>query len=299
MKKYNTFFKENNITCRKYNFAGKVTFADTNLGRIVIKNSGFVKEDILNYLKSRNFNYYPEIISKNNDFYITKYIENVDMPDSQKMADMINLVALLHSKTTFYEVADEDDYKKIYEDITSNIEYLKLFYNEYMDIIEMKVFMSPSEYLLAQNISKIMGALNFCSNEIEQWYEMVKEKKKQRLVVLHNNLDLNHFIRSDMPYLVNWEKSKIEAPIFDLYKLYKKYASKFDFAEILHQYEMAYKLLPEEKKLLFILISLPEKMDVQTNEYKMCREVNNLIKKQIYTESFISPYYLENAVQNN
>ena len=32
------------------------------------------------------------------------------MPEEQKMIDMINLVSLLHSKTTFYKEVDEDDY---------------------------------------------------------------------------------------------------------------------------------------------------------------------------------------------
>ena len=36
-------------------------------------------------------------------YEITEYIEDIEMPKEQKMQDMIDLVALLHSKTTHYE----------------------------------------------------------------------------------------------------------------------------------------------------------------------------------------------------
>ena len=67
---------------------------------------------------------------------------------------------------------------------------------DYLIEAENSIYMSPSEYMLALNISKILGALNFCKDEIEKWYKIVKDKKKQRLVVLHNNLDLSHFLKN-------------------------------------------------------------------------------------------------------
>ena len=34
-------------------------------------------------------------------------------------------------------------------------------------------------------------------------------------------------------YLINWEKAKIDIPIYDLYKFYKKYALYFNFKELI------------------------------------------------------------------
>ena len=59
----------------------------------------------------------------------------------------------------------------------------------------------------------------YSKNELEKWYELVKNSHKKRLVVLHNNLDLSHFLRNSKSYLISWDKSKIDIPIFDLYKL--------------------------------------------------------------------------------
>ena len=251
----------------RYERHGKAVYVDTKEGRFVIKNNNRNKE-ILNYLESRNFDYFPGIINNTDDEYeIVEYIEESNIPKEQKMMDMIDLISLLHNKTTHYKEVDSDHYKQIYEDINNNITYLYSYYNDLITIIESKIFPSPSEYLLSRNISKIYAALSFSKNEIEKWYELVKNKKKDRFVVVHNNLDLSHFLRNKNSYLISWDKAKIDKPIFDLYKLYKKHFNDFDFIEILNKYERNYPLLEEERKLFFILIALPDKINTEFNEY--------------------------------
>ncbi len=282
-----------------YELRGKVTIVKNKKGKYVIKP--ITRENnnsIFSYLNSRNFRYYPKIITTTDDYEITEYIEEIDMPREQKMTDLIDLVSLLHNKTTYYKEIDEDDYKKIYEDINNNIKYLRSYYNDIMEIIEAKVLYSPSQYLFARNVSKIYGALNFCQGELEKWQEIMKNKKKQRFVVLHNNLDLNHFIRNETPYLISWDKSKIDLPIFDIYKLYKKYGLDYDFEDILKHYESSYSLLKEEKQLLFILISLPDKIEFDESEYQLCKKISRQIDFLYKTEQLISPHYSKNRTEN-
>lgn len=298
MRKYNDILNKYNIKPHRYKLIGKATLIDTDDGAFVIKEK--VRNDnnkIFEYLDSRSFDYYPKIISDDYDDYeITEYLDEAKMPQEQKLMDMVDLVGLLHNKTTYYKEVDEADYKKIYEDITNNIEYLSGYYNDIASLIENKLFMSPSEYLFIRNISKIYSALAFCSQELEKWYEMVKDKTKQRQVVLHNNLDLSHFIRNKSSYLISWDKSKVDIPIFDLYKLYKRHANEFDFSEVLKRYERSYPLLEDEKKLFFILIALPDKIDFDQKEYKMCVEISQKIDILFKTEIFITPYYNENTI---
>ena len=149
--------------------------------------------------------------------------------------------------------------------------------------------MSPSEYLIASNISKLLASLTYAKEELDSWYDDAKEIKKQRLVVLHNNLKLEHFIENENPYLISWNKSKIGLPIFDLYKLYKKHCLDFDFSEILNRYESKYPLLPHEKKLLFILIVLPDKIELNKTEYENTLEVSKVINSLYKTEILVSP----------
>lgn len=275
----------------RYEKHGKVTFIDTEKGRFAIKPKTD-NQKIYEYLDSRSFNYYPRIISTEEDKYeITEYIEPIEMPIEQKAQDMIDLISLLHNKTTYYKEVDEGDYKKIYEDIRNNIEYLYSYYNDIMTVIETRIYMSPSEYLLARNISKIYASLNFCKNELEVWYNIIKGKRKQRFVVLHNNLNLDHFIRNKGAYLTSWNKAKIDIPIFDIYKLYRRTALDLDFSELFKRYESSYPLLPEEKKLFFILIALPDKIEFDDKEYEMCKRISNQLDLLYKTDIFLSPYY--------
>lgn len=290
--------KKYDLKPHRYERVGKVVYVDTNDKRFVVKNNNRNKE-ILNYLESRNFDYFPPIINNTNDEYeITEYIEESIIPKEQKMSDMIDLVSLLHNKTTHYKEVDSEHYKQIYEDINNNIAYLYSYYTDLITIIESKIFPSPSEYLLSRNISKIYAALSFSKDQIEKWYELVKNKKKDRFVVVHNNLDLSHFLRNKNSYLISWDKTKIDKPIFDLYKLYKRHYSEFDFVEVLKKYERNYPLLEEERKLFFILIALPEKLELEGSEYKLTKKTSNLIDNIFRTELFISPYYSEDTKNN-
>ena len=296
MKQINEILKKYKLKPNRYVKNGKATIVDTEIGRFVIKKNNYNKK-IFNYLKSRNFNYYPKIINDLDEEYeISEYIEEIDYPNEQKMLDLINLISLLHSKTTHFKEIDYEDYKQIYEDIKNNIEYLEDYYNEMITIIESHVYMSPSEYLLARNISRIFISLNFCKNEIENWYNLIKDKTKQRVVVLHNNLDLSHFIKNNNSYLISWDKSKIGIPIFDLYILYKRHALDYDFSEILKNYEKNYPLKKEERILLFILIALPIKLEFNKSTYELTKEISNQMDIMYKTEKLISPYYMEQNI---
>jgi len=296
MKRISEILKKYEIKPYRYTSNGKVTIVDTEMGRFAIKER-VNKKEIFSYLKSRSFDYYPKVINEDDDEYeISEFIEDTEYPNEQKIMDMVNLVSLLHNKTTHFKEVDFDDYKKIYEDVSGNIEYLTSYYNDIITFIDTKVYMSPSQYLLARNISKVYASLNFCKGEIEKWYKLVQDKTKQRHVVLHNNLDLSHFIKSDKSYLTSWNKSKIGIPIFDLYILYRRHALEYEFSEIFKYYEQNYPLLEDERLLFFILITLPPKIEFDKTEYENTCYINEQIDLLYKTEKFISPYYSKNNI---
>lgn len=281
----------------RYQMKGKVTFVDTDRGSYAMKEMEHDQEEIWNYLRSRNFLYYPEIIRYENRILVTKLEQDIAMPKEQKAEDLIDLMALLHQKTTHYKEVDISDYKELYEDISNNIFYLKTYYDDMMTIIESHIIMSPSEYLLARNITLVYSALNFSKEALEKWYEMIKDKRKQRMVVLHNHLELSHFIRNQNAYLTSWDKAKFGIPIFDFYKFYKKHCLEFEFDELFKRYERSYPLLEEERLLLFILLALPSKIEWNDSEYAMCQKISNMIDEMIKTEKLISPYNTKNREQ--
>lgn len=285
MKLYKNLLDKNDLKVNKYTIKGKTTIVDTPLGQFALKkNKG---NNIYRYLSSRNFDYFPKIIDLDENSIMFECLEDISYDDSQKAFDIMHLTALLHSKTTYYKEVNTDEYKIIYENLTERINYISNYYLDIINIIESKVYMSPSEYLIARNISKVFECINYCKYEIESWFEIVKDKKRKRVVTLHNNLKIDNLIKNKGSYLISWENSKIDLPIYDFVNFYNRYALDFDFSDLLIEYERIFPLLPEEKKLMFILISIPERIDFNSNEYEMVKRVRKLLDKIYKTEDLL------------
>lgn len=268
---------------------GKCVIATIDDKRYVIKNKcNDELYSIYEYLSSRNFDYFPKTVLDNDKYNIYEYIEEVDNPLEQKAYDMMSMLSLLHNKTTYYKEMDIDEYKEIFESINYKIDSRLNYYNNLINMIETNMFISPSHYLVARNISKILGALNYSKRSINEWYDLVKTRGKKRVVTLYNNIDLNHIIRNKDIYLISWDKSKIGIPIYDLYNFYLKYSNILDFKDLLKHYEDRYQLLEEEKILFNILISIPEELEFKKCEIDNCKEVKKMIDSLYRSEVIVS-----------
>ena len=277
--KINEALKKYSLVPKKYKKIKSFWLIDTSNKQYIYKEKK-PNINILDYLKTRSFNYLPKLISSYNDNYqISEYLKDYDIPKEQKIIDMISLVSLLHSKTTHYKEIDLDDYEKIYDDLNNNLEYLYGYYNDLITLIDTKVYMSPSEYLLARNISLIFKSLDENKKRLEKYHTLIKEKTTERNVVLHGNLKLNHFIRNKQSYLINWDKAKIGIPVFDLYNLYKNHALDFNFNNLLQEYEKNYPLKEDEKELLFILINMPDIIELKGSEFEKCQKISAELDK--------------------
>ena len=241
-------------------------------------------------MKSRSFDYFPDKINDTDDYDIYEYVEDIDEPSEQKMLDLIYLVALLHLKTTCYREVDIDDYKKIYESVNEQIDDVLKYYNNVMDAIESNVYFSPSQYLIARNVSKVYESLNYAKENIDKWYQLIKEKNRQRVVNIHNNLSLSHYLKGNKPYLISWEKSKVDMPIYDLLNLYNNHYLDIDFNDIFLEYEKRYPLLEEERILLFTLMAIPKKIINKESNYELCIEIRKVFDYIYKTERLITEY---------
>ena len=125
----NNALEEIKGTYKPYRITKKknVTIIDSTSGSYVIKEK---KDNKINkaysYLISRSFDYFPELQGEmRSDVNVFQYVEEVNMPVEQKALDMMELVALLHNKTTYYKEITEDKYKEIYDNLKNNIIYTK------------------------------------------------------------------------------------------------------------------------------------------------------------------------------
>ena len=243
----------------------------------VIKKKQKSLDDTYNYLLSRSFDYFPEVIKEDDKYIYYKYINDLKEPKEQKIIDLINLLILLHSKTTFYKEIDIDHYKEIYESINKEIDDTYNYYNNLMDNIDNEIFMSPANFLIARNITLIYKSLNYAKENISKWYKLIDNNRKVRVVLLHNNLTLDHYLKNDKPYLISWDKSTIDMPIFDLVSLYKNNYLDFEFTDLLKIYLSKYPLTKEEMILFLTIISIPSKIALSSSEYKTVLEVRKLL----------------------
>ena len=74
-----------------------------------------------------------------------------------------------------------------------------------------------------------------------------------------------------------------------LMPIFVKYALDFDFSILLEEYERIFPFLEEEKILLSILISIPDKLDIGYNEYNMVKQARKLVDKIYKTELLLTP----------
>ncbi len=285
--------KKYNLIPKSFYKKDKVRIIESKDKKYVLKEKKRDKKDLFEYLTSRNFSFFPRIYNddQNDSFEIYDYIEEINMPKEQKAEDIVNLMTLLHNKTTHYKTIDIEDYKIIYEELKEKIINLTDYYEELNNLLDEEMYMSPSNYLLARNISKIYSALNYCSNELDNWYQKIKNKTKERVVTVHNNLKLEHLIRNDDNYLISWDNYKIDNPIYDLYSFYKNNYDQIEFYELLKLYEAKYPLMDEERKLLFVMLSLPDKFIKQDSEYDNVKLTNSIINYLYQTDQLLSPYY--------
>lgn len=270
MKKINEILRNKNLKPKKYFKQGSVYIVELEDSKLVLKKNN---TDIYKYLKERNFDYYPntEIID---GYELMEYVEDDNLTDDTKINKIISLMSLLHSKTTYYKSTNDMEYKEIYETINATIKNRIDYYNRLMDVIESEVYMSPSHYFLARNITNIFNALDYCRYQLEKWYDQVKDLKKIRKSVIHNNLDLSHYLNNK---LISWNKSKFDLPIFDIEHLYRTSYDDFVWDELLNDYLSQNMLHDEEVKLLYIILSVPEEIKFSNSEYQNTIIVNNLI----------------------
>ena len=278
-----------NIKPKSIKKIGSASIITTDDKKYVMKKVNR-KIDPFDYLLTRNFNNFPKVYSSIKDeVELTDYIEEKNTPTEQKLEDLVYLTSILHTKTTYYKTVDEDYQKNIYESILKKIEDMYEYYNNLQNIIELEVYMSPANYLLVRNISIIYLALRKSREYIEKWYEIITETNKVRLAYIHGNLEKNHLIEGNDLYLISWDKSRIDLPIYDLETLYRKNYLDTGLNSILEIYQSKYPLKKEEYYLLMSILLIPEKIDFNQAEYPKTKQVTHLI---LYIDKTLT--YLEN-----
>ena len=88
MKKISEIFNPRKIT-----ISGKSKIVDTEDGSFVIKKKNKDIRALYNYLNSRSFTSYPELVDELDDEYVYKVVSEPEIPIEQKSLDMAKALA--------------------------------------------------------------------------------------------------------------------------------------------------------------------------------------------------------------
>ena len=277
--------KINRITIK-----GKAKILDSDGDRVVIKKKNKNMSSLFNYLSQRNLDIYPEIISENNNEIKYKFYDEFHRFNENNDEEFIRTVADMHYKTTYYKDVSRKKYKDIYDTLMDNIDYLKEYYDDYVKKCDIEIYNSPSDYLLLRNFTIINSSLFYVEKELNSWYKLVKDKTKERVTIVHNNLRKDNYLTSDKKILTGWENYMVDTPVLDIYKLYKNEYKNMDFKSLFKVYNDTFKLTKEELKLFFIMISIPNKLEKNSNELNSVIETKKMLDYMYRTNNFIKNY---------
>ncbi len=270
--------EDNDLLLNKIGYKGHSKIIDTDKGKFVLKEKRNNLSEIHNYLSLKKYYSYLPITNDYNDNYeLYPFIEEVCTDCSSKAVDLIYELSMLHVKTTTYEEVNLDEIKKIYEDTNKQIDYLYKYYLDLQDYIEGNVYMAPSEYLLIRNISNIYKMLNFSKEKINEWYQETEKLKKQRYVLLNNNLKLDHFLEGKNNYFINWDKAKRGIVVYDFLNFFHNNYLDLDMKSLYDLYQAKYPFTKDEKNLFLALLAIPFKIDFKDSNYVNTLKVKNLV----------------------
>lgn len=268
---------------------GNVEILNTDSGRYVLKKKRRDDlKDIFRYLKGRQFLNFVDSISDEEDEYdIYPYYENSFLTEEERIIELVHLMSFLHNKTTSFQKISLDEVKEFYETETEKLNYLEKYYEMLRLQSEEEYLLAPSKYLFLRSYSVLFQAIFYARNFLEEWYQKVKNKSNRRVVLNHNNLDSSHVLQNDGTYLISWEKSKIDSPVYDFYHFYQNNYKRMDVSKIFSIYNSRYELLEEEKYLLFYLCLFPKKLVWNEIEIENSKEVFEQMDYLKKTLSFI------------
>ena len=283
----------------KISYKRGLKLIEKNNQKLVYKIKKNNKDNLYNYLRIKDFDNFLLPLEVTQEYEVYKYIDEKNIPAEDKAVELVNLLSLVHTKTTAFQEVNQEKVDEQYQTIKKEISYLKNYYLDLQDYIEIKEFMSPAEYHLMINISKFHKALNFAEKKLELWYQEKKQQIKERVVQLHNNITLEHFLIDDKPYFINWDKSKKDIVIYDFLNFYRNEYLNLEMSSLFEQYQAKYQYSNEELLLLQTLIAIPDKITFKKSNLNNLIDTKKIINYIEKTNLFLSKYYKKNQSTNS
>ena len=272
----------------RYTYIKDIKIIDYDKRKVLIKKKKKYDIDkIYKYLDDHNINNYLKPYKITDKELYFDYMDKKDLASDEVAKRLVYNLADIQNKTTIYKEIDKDKLKEEYDTFNNKINYLEEYYFNMQDIIENKVYMSPSEYLFIRNVSIIYSALNYSKHLLDSWYKIMLEKHQERYVYAHGKCELNHFITSSDDYFISLEKAHLQRPPYDFIYFFKKNYEDSDMLSNFRFYQNRYHYKEEEYLYLLINLSIPDKVDIYKSSLSKCIELTKFFDRLKITSDFI------------
>lgn len=237
-----------------------ITYPDKTI--FIKMRSSYNIEEVYKYLDDHAVNNYLKPVEVTDKELIFPYFEKTSLTDDEISKRLVLNLTIWQNKTTTYQKLNLDEVKNFYESTKKEINYLFSYYRDIVLQLETKVYYLPTEYLFLRNSSIINRQLKVAADLLEEWYETVKNKERERLVYCHGKCELAHFLPIDDGYFISLEQAHLGRVSDDIENLFRKNFSSIDLVTTYNLYQRKYPYTLDEKLFLFVKLAIPPKIDI-------------------------------------
>lgn len=237
-----------------------ITYPDKTI--FIKKRSSYNIEEVYKYLDDHAVSNYLKPVEVTDKELIFPYFEKTSLTDDEISKRLVLNLTIWQNKTTTYQKLNLDEVKNFYESTKKEINYLFSYYRDIILQLETKVYYLPTEYLFLRNSSIINRQLKVAADLLEEWYETVKNKERERLVYCHGKCELAHFLPIDDGYFISLEQAHLGRVSDDIENLFRKNFSSIDLVTTYNLYQRKYPYTLDEKLFLFVKLAIPPKIDI-------------------------------------
>lgn len=237
-----------------------ITYPDKTI--FIKKRSSYNIEEVYKYLDDHAVSNYLKPVEVTDKELIFPYFEKNSLTDDEISKRLVLNLTIWQNKTTTYQKLNLDEVKNFYESTKKEINYLFSYYRDIVLQLETKVYYLPTEYLFLRNSSIINRQLKVAADLLEEWYETVKNKERERLVYCHGKCELAHFLPIDDGYFISLEQAHLGRVSDDIENLFRKNFSSIDLVTTYNLYQRKYPYTLDEKLFLFVKLAIPPKIDI-------------------------------------
>lgn len=218
-----------------------------------------------------------------NFYYLMPWFDGSSRTDyGESYQYLTRELARLHSITVQVVQVTEEELEQHYQSVFAKFDREKDLLDQYMELTEDAVYMSPFQLYICMIFHEVEGAGQFAINQLNAWFEEVKKEKKLRSVVNHGKVSPDHFLYNveGAGFFSSIEQLTIASPIYDVITFIKHHinAHRNHFTQVLKHLEEYLQYFPlsiTETSLLLSYLAFPRTIFQTIENYYMDRGSNN------------------------